>query len=133
MDNYRTGTPVRVFRLVSAPPPVYVYEGLYQVVDHRLEKSSDGPKVSGAFLTQSSVCRRAWQVWTIGLVAWQGETPLCDQRQSSVFEGLYQVVDHRLEKSSDGPKVSLYRWWHAQPCMQPYLAGVDIRAGCMAR
>jgi hypothetical protein len=45
MDNYSTGTPVRVFRGLSGAPPLYVYEGLYQVVDHRLEKSSDGPKV----------------------------------------------------------------------------------------
>jgi hypothetical protein len=37
---------VRVFRMVSKSPNVYGYEGLYQVVGHRMEKSSDGPQVS---------------------------------------------------------------------------------------
>lgn len=48
MQNFRTGTPVRVFRLVKEQPPVYAYEGLYKVVSHKMEKSSDGPKVGAA-------------------------------------------------------------------------------------
>lgn len=43
--NWKTGTPVRVCRQVSASPLLYTYEGLYKVIDHKREESSDGPKV----------------------------------------------------------------------------------------
>lgn len=48
MLNMKTGTPVRVFRQGSGTPPTCTYEGLYKVIGHRMEKSSDGPKVGPA-------------------------------------------------------------------------------------
>jgi hypothetical protein len=45
VQNYTTGTPVRVFRKGPGNPPGYAYEGLYKVIAHKMEKSSDGPKV----------------------------------------------------------------------------------------
>jgi hypothetical protein len=52
VQSYETKTPVRVFR--SKPvkketgkwcPPIYAYEGLYRVLQHRLVPSEDGPLV----------------------------------------------------------------------------------------
>jgi hypothetical protein len=50
--SYETGTPVRVFRSKSVSkksgewcPPLYSYEGLYKVLQHRLAPSADGPLV----------------------------------------------------------------------------------------
>jgi hypothetical protein len=45
LNNFKTGTPVRVFRAGPGTPPPYTYEGLYKVIAHRMEDSSDGPKV----------------------------------------------------------------------------------------
>lgn len=58
MRNMKTGTPVRVFRQGSGSPPAYTYEGLYKVVGHGMEKSSDGPKVgpAGWACLQGSAC-----------------------------------------------------------------------------
>jgi hypothetical protein len=50
VQNYESGTPVRVFRGKKAAQkgdyPVYTYEGLYSITGHRMEPSSDGPLVS---------------------------------------------------------------------------------------
>jgi hypothetical protein len=60
VQSYETKTPVRVFR--SKPvkketgkwcPPIYTYEGLYRVLQHRLVPSADGPLVRGVL---DSVC-----------------------------------------------------------------------------
>lgn len=52
LNNFKTGTPVRVFRAgpgteVHANP--YTYECLYKVIAHTMEDSSDGPKVGLGF------------------------------------------------------------------------------------
>lgn len=56
LANYESGTPVRVFRAKMLqqqgpggrvkPVRMYVYEGLYQVTEHRSIPSQDGPLVS---------------------------------------------------------------------------------------
>jgi len=56
LANHQSGTPVRVFRAKMLqqqepggrvrPVRMYVYEGLYQVIEHRSVPSQDGPLVS---------------------------------------------------------------------------------------
>jgi hypothetical protein len=52
LRNFETGTPVRVLRAVQAPAgsgarQQYVYEGLYQVAEHKRVPGRDGVMVSG--------------------------------------------------------------------------------------
>lgn len=51
VQNFESGTPVRVFRGKKQEGgkkgyPIYTYEGLYMITGHRLEPSADGPLVS---------------------------------------------------------------------------------------
>jgi hypothetical protein len=58
VQSYETKTPVRVFRSKHVTkqsgkwcPPLYTYEGLYRVLQHRMAPSADGP------LVRSNWCR----------------------------------------------------------------------------
>jgi hypothetical protein len=45
--NFETGTPVRVFRGQKSTKgyPLYTYEGLYVITEHKMAPSADGPLV----------------------------------------------------------------------------------------